>query len=302
MDISKFQKGMVSVLIVTWNRKDELIRCINSALTQSYRNVEIVIVDNGSTDGTGDMVNEKYPDVLLVRSPANLGCPLGRNLGFANCRGEFIYCLDDDGWLKPDALEVAVSKIRTDEQIAVVQSQIHEMDGEDVRTIRPPYTESLYVNCFSGGCSLFRKEMLDNVGYYPEDFVRQAEEEDLALRFMNAGYFCVFEPASIMFHASSPLGRNDMKNYYYTLRNTLKIGLRRWPAPWNILRVIKIIGYSIKCMVQGRSLAMPILISGSLLTELLSLKTKRSPVKSDVFNMYIQLKKRPSPRKPASIA
>ena len=91
---------LVSIQIVTWNRRDELARCLESALAQTYKNIEIVVVDNASTDDSAQMVGQEFPNVRLVRVEKNLGCPSGRNFGFAHCRGKYIYLLDDDGWLK----------------------------------------------------------------------------------------------------------------------------------------------------------------------------------------------------------
>jgi glycosyltransferase involved in cell wall biosynthesis len=94
----------VSILILTWNRRKALTRSIESAINQSYKNTEVFVVDNASTDGSADLVAKVYPTVHLIRSGTNLGCPSGRNLGFKYCRGKYIYMLDDDGWLKRDAV------------------------------------------------------------------------------------------------------------------------------------------------------------------------------------------------------
>src|SRR5262249_42109576 len=174
---------LVSILIVTWNRRDEVVRSIRSALAQTWANKEVVVVDNASTDGTADLVQQEFPELRLVRSEVNLGCPSGRNFGLQHCAGEYIYMLDDDGWLQEDAVEKCVRRAEADPSIAVVMSRIHEVqDGKVWREYPAEQTEAGYRADFSGGCSLVRRAALDLAGVFPEDFVRQGEETDLALR------------------------------------------------------------------------------------------------------------------------
>lgn len=296
--VSSSKYPLVSVLIVTRNRKNKLTHCIESVMAQTYPNIEIIVIDNNSSDDTADIVRNKYPGIILICSHKNIGCPSGRNLGFANCRGKYIYCLDDDGWLKEDAVHIAVKCAESDEQIAVVQSQINEMKNGKLILKRPPFDRSLYISNFSGGSCLIRRDAIKEIGYFPDDFFRQAEEEDMILRLLEAKRLCIFEPKSVMFHTSNLFGQHNNENLSYTLCNTLKIALRRWPLPWNFLRIFRITGHAFWLAVTKGEILLPLFIAWALIYNLCKLKGKRRPVSKNTFKLYMQLKKQPSIVKP----
>ena len=293
------QPPFVSILIVTWNRRRELSRAIESAMQQSYSSIEIVVVDNASTDGTADEVRTRFPQVTLIETGRNLGCPSGRNFGFRHCGGKYIYCLDDDGWLKPDAVEFVVRRAEAEPRVAVVMSRIHEtVENGVVRSLPENRDEPVYQSSFCGGCSLIRREAIDQVGGFPEDFFRQAEEEDLAIRLLDAGWFCFLEPESIMFHAPSPVGRNSKAFLYYGLRNTNKTGLRVWSFPWCVLRPVVNLGHALRFMFTHRYVELPFLVLFSLLRDLVSLPRQRSPVSARTNELYFRLGKQPTVTRP----
>ena len=286
---------LITVLIVTWNRKNALIKCVESVLAQTYKNLEIIIIDNNSSDGTSALVKKLFPGVTIIRTTKNLGCPSGRNLGFANSNGNYIYCLDDDGWLHADAIKIAFNRANTNSKIAIVQSQINEVQDTQVKLRRPDYSKPMYVSTFSGGCFLIKKDVLDETGFFPDDFFRQAEEEDLALRILGKGYHCVFEPLSVMYHAPTPIGRSDFMIYKYTLCNNMKIGLRHWPLPWALFRVINIFYYALRYSIINKTVSMPPLILGSFIKTAFTIFQHRGPVSKESFQTYLKLKKAPRP-------
>lgn len=291
---------LVSIQIVTRNRKDELARCLKSALAQTWANCEIVVVDNASADGTAGMVARDYPQVHLVRSDKNLGCPSGRNFGFTHCRGKYVYMLDDDGWLKEDAVELAVRRAEADACIGVVMSRIHEYeDGRVVRQRPPGLDQSVYQAGFSGGCSLVRRSALDAAGIFPEDFFRQAEEGDLALRMLDAGYFCFLETASVMYHAPSIVGRNRKAFIFYNLRNSTRTGLRLWPFPWCVLRPVVNLFHAFRFMITMRHPTLPVEVLKSLFIDLIKLPGQRRPVSRTAYARFRELQKQPSCARPA---
>lgn len=281
---------LVSILIVTWNRKTELRRCIDSVLVQTYVSKEIVIVDNGSSDGTATMVSTEYPEAKLIRVHRNMGCPTGRNIGFANCMGKYVYQLDDDGWLKEDAIELAVQRAEHDNTIGVVMSSIHEIEDDRVIRIIPGHKdEACYLATFGGGCSMIRREILDTVGHYPDDFFGYGEESDLAIRLLDKGYYCVLEPNSAMYHRPSPIGRDERMRIYYNLRNTNKTGLRLWPFPWCVLRPIVNMKHAFRFMFVLAYPALPFQVFYCLVRDIFRLRGKRKPVKRSTYRLFRQL-------------
>ena len=289
-----------SILIVTWNRREELRRCLESARAQTGVACEIVVVDNASTDGTAELVGEEFPEARLIRAPRNLGCPSGRNLGFTHCRGKYIYMLDDDGWLAPDAVAAVLRRAESDPAIGVVMSRIAEYaDGRIVRHRPEKIEQPVFLSVFSGGCSLLRREVLGKAGAFPEDFFRQAEESDLALRMLDAGYFCCFEPASVMYHAPSPAGRNSRAFAFYTLRNTNRTGLRLWPFPWCALRPVVNFFHALRFMVTLRYPALPWQLLRTLVADLCRLPGQRRPVTRRAYALFQTLQRHPRAVRPA---
>jgi len=291
---------LVSILIVTWNRRRELARAIESALAQTVANKEVVVLDNASTDGTIEMVRQNYPGVYVVAAPRNLGCPSGRNLGFRHCRGAYIYLLDDDGWLKEDAVEICLSRAEADPAIGVVMARIHEMEDGRVLSHSPAGQEVAgYRADFSGGCSLLRRAALDVAGVFPDDFDRQGEETDLALRLLEAGYFCFHEPAAVMFHDRSPAGRDARAVLFYTLRNSNRTALRRWPAPWCALRPFASLGHALRFAWQNHYPALPLRVLASLAADVWWLPGRRRAVSRATFRLFKRLERGPTAHRPA---
>ena len=95
---------LVSVVIVTWNRRMDVLMAVQSVYTQPYPNVEVIVVDNGSSDGTVEALAAAYPAATVIAMKRNLGVAAGRNPGIAVARGEFVVILDSDAILDRDAL------------------------------------------------------------------------------------------------------------------------------------------------------------------------------------------------------
>jgi GT2 family glycosyltransferase len=295
---------LVSILIVTWNRRKDLSRSIESALAQSYPNIEVVVVDNASTDGTAQMVARDFAQVRLVRSATNLGCPCGRNLGFAHCHGKYIYMLDDDGWLSEDAIEVSVRRAESDESLAVVMSRIHQFQHGQTVLRRPEGLEApVYLGTFSGGCSLVRRLALEATGYFPNDFSRQAEEFDLMLRLADLGYWCQLEPASVMFHAPNPVGRSNRVTIFYNLRNGNKTAVRLLPWPWCVLKPAGNIIHALGQAVRHGWRSLPFQVFAALARDVMALPRSRyRRVRPSTYRLVRHLLWNPSVTRPSAQA
>ncbi len=248
----------VSVAILTWNRKEQVLKAIRSAYEQSYPPLEIVVVDSASTDGSPEAISAAFPSVKVVRLHRNLGCPEGRNIALANCRGTVIFSLDDDGWLAPNTLEECVRTFQSDPGIGVVGCRI--LAPEDADDEIDGNAEDSVTTKFSGGATAHRKESLGAAGYYPSDFFRQAEEGDLALRLIENGYTIVRCPKAVMYHKRPQATDAPRKHFFYATRNSLFTITRQYPflflipailqsiISWNYLGVRT---FSLHCTLWG---------------------------------------------------
>ena len=215
---------MVSIAIVTWNRRDVVSKAIDSCYSQTYKNIEIVVVDNDSSDGTYESLLKYYPDIKLIRTHRNLGCCPGRNIAMANCTGDIVFCLDDDGWLDAQCVEHIVRDCQENEDVAIIACNVVNPVEEDRKSTEEFDTaQSRYVPVFMGGGAGIRRGILDEVGYFP-DYFRQGEENYLALKILDAGYKILFDPAAIVYHDwnFSEKGRDDRQILYLSFRHDLE--------------------------------------------------------------------------------
>jgi GT2 family glycosyltransferase len=221
----------ISVAIVTYNRKEQVTRAIQSVLAQATADIEIVVVDNNSSDGTAEHIAASFPQVRLIRLPRNVGCPDGRNHLYANCHGEYIVNLDDDGWLSQGVFPPLRDIFSQDERIGVVALRQAYPDEQGEVQGRAMSANIQDVTLFMGGVSAFRRSMLDKTGAFPPDFFLFAEETYLSLRVLDAGYRIVSAPHIVMWHPKVGGSHRGSHTDYHLFRNNLLVVTRLYPLP-----------------------------------------------------------------------
>lgn len=276
---------LVSVAILTWNRRQQVFRAIESVLKQPYRPIELIVVDSASTDGTVEAITATYASVKVIRLHKNLGCPEGRNVALANCAGDILYALDDDGWLAESTLQVCVDRFKRDPRLGVVCSRVLP-PGTPVEGWGPDEVR----HTFDGGASAFRKEIVHTAGFYPSDFFRQAEEGDLALRIIEAGYSILYCPEAVMFHETVPVNQTNKLFWYYGCRNELTTVLRLYP--WVLVVPVslqKILVWTVLGLTRG-ALAHTLRGVCHVLTRFPQLLRERKPVSFATVREVFRLK------------
>lgn len=178
----------ISVILPTYNRKHTLLRSIDSILKQTYKPLEIIIIDDGSSDGSSELIESDYPSIRLIKQ-SNLGVSSARNKGIKYSKGQWIALLDsDDEWL-PDKLEKQVQSLKeysdylfchTNEiwirrGVRVNQGKKHQKYGGYI------FDKCLDICRVSPSSSLFHKSILEDVGLFDES-LRVCEDYDLWLR------------------------------------------------------------------------------------------------------------------------
>ncbi len=242
----------ITVGILTYNRREAVLKAIQSAFDQHFADMEVVVVDSNSQDGTAEAVREQFPEVKVICLPRNLGCPGGRNHVYANAMAEYIVNLDDDGWLGERALERIEETFESDPSIGIVcmRQCFLEEENSAGKEDDDSVTE---VGSFRGGVSAFRRKMLEEIGVYPEDFFFFKEEEFLTLRAINAGYKIVAQPNIIMWHPRyGSSGSIDVRWDYYRFRNPLLVVVRLFPG-WLMVKylVLRIGSYTLISLRRG---------------------------------------------------
>ena len=178
----------ISVIIPTYNRKNTLPRAVESVLNQTYKPVEIIVVDDGSTDGTKEWFSEMYPLVHYIYQ-VNSGVSLARNTGINSARGDWIALLDsDDEWL-PDKLELQVKLLQNNAELRFCHTnEIWIRNGVRINQMKKhqKYGGNIFKKCLdicriSPSSSLFHTSVIKDVGLFDES-LDVCEDYDLWLR------------------------------------------------------------------------------------------------------------------------
>jgi GT2 family glycosyltransferase len=244
-------KAKVTIGILTFNRAKDLKLAIESALEQVFDSgcieVDILIVDNGSTDNTQDILLEFASRVSTIRLDENIGCPAGRNLLYSKARGEYIINLDDDGQLTFDVVQRVTDIFSTNLDVAIVAFRQSEFDSKSIRSD----SRLVDTGSFSGGLSAFRRSAIVGVGGYPGNYFLLGEEEHLSLRILHRGWRIVYASDIVMLHKfeADSQGKNwDHLRYRNLLNNSLEL----FPMAISLPAVfLKIMRYFLKSAARG---------------------------------------------------
>jgi len=229
---------LVNIVIVSWNRRDLLRTVLTRVGEQGYRNVEVIVVDNASTDGSPEMVRREFPEACLTVQSENLGVG-AYNIGFARSGGKYVVGLDDDSWPAADAIGKAVRMMETHGDVGIIAFRIlHPDSGFDSSHGWPSEVTAMI------GCGfMVRRDTLEQAGYYDESFFLYCNEDDLAIRVWDLGKRVVYAPEIVAYHQTSSLHRSPLRTIYYFVRNSIwfiykYFGIRKVALGW--LRIITI--------------------------------------------------------------
>lgn len=224
MEVKFVMSDLVSIIIVNWNGKKYLKPLLTSLAAQDYKLIEILVVDNASSDGSVTYLKKNFPKIKIVQNTSNLGFAQANSIGFQQAKGKYVLFLNNDTTVTKNFLSQAIKTLKSSPQIGGVQSKILLMD-------QPKYLDSigafftntgfLYhygvnklnaakyghaIRIFSakGACMLFRKKVLNQVlvdgELFDSRYFAYFEETDLCHRVWLAGYLIVFSPNSIIYH------------------------------------------------------------------------------------------------------
>lgn len=213
----------VSVVIPSLNAIDLLPVCLESLLAQNHRSLEVLVVDNGSTDGSARLVAERFPSVKLLRGNHNLGYSAGCHWGASVARGRYLLFCDNDIQATPNAVSRLVQAMESDPSIGVAQGKmlltsnpdrIESMGGFFTSTgiLYQEERDTLDVHDTSGPQEVFgakgafmmiRRSLYQSLGGFDTDFVAQFEDTDLCWRSWLSGHRVVVVPESIVYHGRS---------------------------------------------------------------------------------------------------
>ncbi|MBV8844921.1 MAG: glycosyltransferase family 2 protein [Bryobacterales bacterium] len=248
------------MIVVNWNRKHLLRTCLDSLAKQSHPDFEVVVIDNGSQDGSAEMVHSlitTYPVPLrLIENSVNKGFCAANNQGFAATQSEFVALLNNDaeaepGWLaamehaigKTPDVGMAASKILVWEDPARIDKCGHliypdgQNRGRGSGQLDRGQFDQLEEALWPDGCAaMYRRAMLEDIGSFDEDFFAYADDAELGLRARIAGWRCFYVPnAVVRHHRGSTLGLGSAERLALIERNRVLLVAKLFP--WSLIWV-----------------------------------------------------------------
>lgn len=244
--------GKASIVVLNWNGKPYLERCLSAALAQSYPDFEVILVDNGSTDGSVEYASAAFPEVQIIHNQENLGFAAGNNVGIKASRGKFIATLNNDTEVDPLWLEELVAAMGSSPRVGMCASKMllyhqpHIIDsaGIDINAAAIAWDreggkldreeEFRPVEVFGAcaGAALYHREMLDEIGLFDEDYFIYLEDVDLAWRAQLRGWRCLYVPTAEVkhIHSATMVEGSPVKNYLLG-RNRIWTIIKNYPLP-----------------------------------------------------------------------
>lgn len=284
---------LVSVLILNWNRLEDTKRSIKSVLNQSYKNIEIIVLDNASTEEDTDSLKILFPEIQYYKMDRNYGCPGGRNRGIDYCRGEFIFFVDNDGILQEDAICNAVKIFLEKKDVAIVTGRIILFkDVSDIDYGILLNNNGYYDFLFNGGISMHRRSIYEKIGKFNEDFMYGAEETNMCYRLLTIGMYVYFADNVVLWHKESPLARNQSMNMVTRYANKLVTYWELLPISQVLmLSVWFIFNYTYHCFRSGCGLLFVKNIPGSFIRAIEARKKSKIRVtNNDLKRLKLMLK------------
>jgi hypothetical protein len=240
--------GLVSIMVLNWNGKCLLEECLLALGKQTYPTLEVIFVDNGSTDGSVDFVVEHFPLIRVVKLYKNYGFAGGNSKGLGFCNGEFIVLLNNDTHVDEKWLENLVIPMIKDSSVGICASKLIvestgriDSAGDTLTTWgvgfkrgcgeeQNLYLDEQYIFGACAAAALYRKTLFEDVGFLDEDFFFNDEDTDLNFRAQLAGWKCVFIPSALVSHkVNATIGNLSDLHVYYHVRNLEFLWLKNMP-------------------------------------------------------------------------
>jgi len=233
-NVEQKNNPLVSVVILNWNGLADTLACIQSVNELTYKNIELIVVDNGSERPiTADDIDSPIKTVV-AKNDVNKGFAGGEVSALPYCSGDYIFLLNNDAIIDKDAISEAVATFETDDNIAVVggrsyslHDDLHESLGYySFQYIDPVTAETHTYNhddgiqdtvTVSGAAVMIRRTAIESYGYFDERFFAYYEETDLFARYLRAGLRVVYNPKVIIWHKDGASTKNKRYMYYYLM-------------------------------------------------------------------------------------
>jgi GT2 family glycosyltransferase len=244
----------LSIITINYNGLRDTCELIET-LPLEDKSIEVIVVDNASTQEEANVIKERYPQVKVIRSKENLGFAGGNNLGIKAAQGKYLFFLNNDTLLKPQAsgFRPLITRLESSPKIGMVCPKIKFSWGNQLiqfagyTPLSPVTMRNKAIGCGEtdqgqydtphptpyahGAAMMVKREVIEKAGLMPECYFLYYEELDWSMMIRRAGYDIWFEPACTVFHKESQTtGQNSPLRTYYITRNRLLFTQRNQPS------------------------------------------------------------------------
>jgi GT2 family glycosyltransferase len=263
---------------VNWNGEKLLNKCIDSLRRQTYENFEIIVVDNASADGSIRLLQQLIPEAKLIKLTDNMGFTGGNIEGLKEASGDYIALLNNDAFPDRNWLYELVSAMDEDDKVGICASKLAifsqpdriDSAGEGCVTsvygykrgnnevMNDCHTEKEYIFGASAAAALYKKEMIEDIGFFDEDFFLNCEDTDLSFRAQLMGWKCLYVPTALVLHGvHTTIGALSDQSVYYSARNHEFVWIKNMPTAlifyYLFHRIIQELGFFIYfCVKHGK--------------------------------------------------
>ena len=236
------QFPLVTVNILSYNRRDELRITLQKVFEQDYRNIEVMVVDNASTDDTSEMVEKEFPNVKIIKLKKNIGIA-GWNEGFKAARGEYVLVLDDDSYPTTKAIYDGLNQFFKNGNLGIVAYNIYNLRTKEYQTKDFKKRPFLFIGCGA----LIKNNLLKEIGFFNELYFIYLHELDYSLRCYDNGFDIIYLPDSKIIHHQSLKSHggksenpftSEYSYYHYFLSHSIFI-LQNFNLLFSIIFILK---------------------------------------------------------------
>lgn len=246
--------NLVSIIIVNWNGLDHLKKCLLSLSKLTYKNIELIIVDNNSTDESVSFIREKYPNANIVINKENLGYAEANNIGYKKSTGDYVLFLNNDTIVTKKIIEKILHEFIFNKDVGCIQCSLRLMDDPQIldsvgafvtdtgflyhygleKKIQRKYLKKINIFSAKGAAMVCRRDVLNKVlldgSPFDKKYFAYFEESDLCHRIWLSGYRIVYLPSTTIFHkmGGTSSGMNRSFIQYHSFKNRIRTYLKNF--------------------------------------------------------------------------
>lgn len=293
---------VASVIIPNWNGKHLLKTCLSSLQKQSFKDLEVIVVDNGSSDGSIDYIKKYFPDVKLVQLDKNHGFAYAINRGIEKSKSKYIVLINNDTETDKNCIQNLINAANDKKDVGFIAAKMLQFHNRGTIDSAGDYIDNVGhanniglgqkdgpefeiagpVFLVTGGGGLFSREVFDKVGIFDEDYFAYFEDVDLCLRAQMQGFKGWYEPKAVIYHIhKATSSKNKAFLEYLQFRNMMQTIIKDFPAKLlknNWLMIVLVNLNTVRYLATRGHIWQALKAEGWILLHLLKLLQKRHQI------------------------